>query len=223
MPKPRAILIVSAHWEDAPLAISNPALGTPLVYDFGGFADRYYTMRYPTPSAAQLARDVQALFSDARLHQSHRGLDHGAWVPLKARYPRADVPVLQLSMPSGDPEALYELGRRLQVLREQGVLVVGSGHMTHGLRWFNRKMLEGFVPRWSADFDAWAIDAVRRGAIDELADYRSAPGMPYSHPTADHFLPIFITLGAVNGRCDMIAAGVDGYTVGFSRRSFALS
>ena len=112
MPKPRAVLIVSAHWEAAPLMLSAPAAGTPLVYDFGGFSPRYYTLTYPTPDASALAAEVAALMpfsAPAHKHPS-RGLDHGAWVPLKVMYPLADVPALQLSIPASDPHQLLALG-----------------------------------------------------------------------------------------------------------------
>ncbi|WP_029144456.1 dioxygenase family protein [Microbacterium luticocti] len=225
LPKPTAVLIVSAHWEDAPLAISSPDAGTPLVYDFGGFHPRYYEMRYDTPDATALAREVTGLFSDVGAHEQRRGLDHGAWVPLKVMYPLADVPVLQLSMPTEHPDALFAIGRRLRALREQGVLVIGSGHMTHGIPFVTREMLHGdVVPTWSIDFDAWATEALDRGAIDELLDYRHrAPGMPYAHPTADHFVPMFITLGAGDPEANRPVTRVDGYMAGFSRRSFQLS
>ena len=141
MPKPRAVLIVSAHWENAPLSLSGPAAGTPLVYDFGGFERRFYEMTYQTPDAGWLARQVLALMPDTENVHTHadRGLDHGAWVPLKAMYPDADVPVLQMSLPTHDPDRLLDLGRRLQPLREQGVLIVGSGFITHGLPFLSRE------------------------------------------------------------------------------------
>jgi 4,5-DOPA dioxygenase extradiol len=224
LPKPRAILIVSAHWETAPLMLSAPGAATPLVYDFGGFPRRYYTMKYPTPDAAALARRVAALMpgSDPVYQHTSRGLDHGAWVPLMAMYPLADVPVLQLSMPTHDPVRLIEIGGRLQSLREEGVLVIGSGFMTHGLSSLTREMIEdGVVPSWSSDFDAWAADALARGDVDELSHYASrAPGMPYAHPTPDHFLPLFITLGASGDPEQPVKMAVDGYMVGLAKRSF---
>ncbi|ATE54135.1 MULTISPECIES: dioxygenase family protein [Actinosynnema] len=226
LPKPKAVLIVSAHWEDAPLALSAPAAGTPLVYDFGGFHPRYYRMRYDTPDATALARRVAALMPDAEPVHQHpaRGLDHGAWVPLMAMLPLADVPVLQLSMPSHDPARLVELGARLAPLRQEGVLLIGSGFMTHGLRFATREMfLHNAVPTWSADFDAWAAEALGRGDVDELAAFRTrAPGMPYAHPTPDHFLPIFITLGAATDPAQRAVTAIDGYTMGFAKRSFQL-
>ena len=121
LPKPRAILIVSAHWETAPLSLSAAAPATPLVYDFGGFAPVYHTMTYPTPDAGGLARSITSMMPDVEpIHQhTSRGLDHGAWVPLKVMYPYADVPVLQMSMPTHDPQRLFDLGRRLRPLREE--------------------------------------------------------------------------------------------------------
>jgi hypothetical protein len=134
MPKPRAVLIVSAHWEAAPLMLSSPAAGTPLVYDFGGFQQRYYTLTYRTPDASAFAREVAALMPDSAPAHQHpsRGLDHGAWVPLLAMYPDADIPVLQMSMPDLDPQHLFEVGRRLAPLRDEGVLIVGSGFAVVG-------------------------------------------------------------------------------------------
>ncbi|GAA1591251.1 dioxygenase family protein [Actinoplanes couchii] len=224
MPKPTGILIVSAHWESAPLSLSAPAAHTPLVYDFGGFHRRYYQMRYDTPDASALARRVAAAMPDSEPVHQHpsRGLDHGAWVPLMAMYPLADVPVLQLSMPSQDPSRLLAIGERLRGLRDEGVLVIGSGFMVHGLPFMTREMVvHGTVPSWSSDFDAWAADALGRGDVDELAAYQDrAPGMPYAHPTPDHFTPLFVTLGAADRPDAPVRTTIDGYMIGFSKRSF---
>jgi 4,5-DOPA dioxygenase extradiol len=223
LPKPRSVLIVSAHWESAPMTLSASAAGTPLVYDFGGFHPRYYQMTYPTPDAGELARRVAAALPDGMPVHEHpsRGLDHGAWVPLKVMYPLADVPVLQLSMPTQDPGRLLDIGRRLRSLREEGVLVIGSGFMTHGLPFVSPEMLTGQVPSWSSDFDAWAADALSRGDVDTLADYQAkAPGMPYAHPTADHYIPLFITLGAASREDDPADTTIEGYMMGLSKRSF---
>ncbi|KND26076.1 dioxygenase family protein [Streptomyces acidiscabies] len=226
LPRPKSILIVSAHWEDAPLAISASAAHTPLVYDFGGFHPRYYRMRYDTPDATALAHRVAAAMPDGEpLYQhTNRGLDHGAWVPLMAMYPLADIPVLQLSLPTHDPVRLMELGRRLAGLREEGVLVIGSGFMTHGLPFVTREMLDGVVPAWSSDFDQWAAEALAKGDVDELAAYASrAPGMPYAHPTPDHFLPLFITLGSADDPERAVRTTIDGFMMGFAKRSFEVA
>ena len=125
------------------------------------------------------------------MHQhASRGLDHGAWVPLKIMYPAGDIPVLQMSLPTDDPYRLIELGRRLRPLRDEGVLVIGSGFLTHGLPFLREFRIDAPAPGWSTDFDAWAAEALARGDIDELASYRTkAPGMPYAHPTVEHFTP----------------------------------
>ncbi|WP_255455533.1 dioxygenase [Microlunatus sp. Gsoil 973] len=145
LPQPRAVLIVSAQWEAAPLALSSPAAAMTPVYDFGGFAPRYYTLRYDTPDASELAGLVRSVLPEGARPHEHldRGLDHGAWVPLMAMYPNADVPVLQLSLPTQDPGKLLELGRRLQALRDHGVLIIGSGFMTHGLPFLTREIIQG--------------------------------------------------------------------------------
>jgi 4,5-DOPA dioxygenase extradiol len=226
MPKPRAVLIVSAHWEAAPLMLSAPGAGTPLVYDFGGFAARYYTLTYPTPDATAFASEVASLMpaaSPAHQHPS-RGLDHGAWVPLKIMYPLADVPVLQLSLPTSDPSALLALGARLRPLRESGVLVIGSGFLTHGLPFLTPSaMTGGVVPGWSQEFDLWAASALGRGDVEELSRYRGAPGMPYAHPSADHFLPLFVTLGAASDPEAPVRTVIDGYWMGLAKRSFQVA
>jgi 4,5-DOPA dioxygenase extradiol len=226
MPKPRAVLIVSAHWEAAPLMLSAPAARTPLVYDFGGFASRYYQLTYPTPDATAFAAEVAALMPDGSPVHQHpsRGLDHGAWVPLKVMYPLADVPVLQLSLPTADPGALLALGARLRPLRESGVLVIGSGFLTHGLPFLTSAMITGeSVPGWSSEFDLWAAEALARGDVDALTRYQRAPGMPYAHPSADHFLPLFVTLGAAADPERPVRTVIDGYWMGLAKRSFEVS
>ncbi|MCW2778970.1 MAG: Extradiol ring-cleavage dioxygenase class protein subunit [Frankiales bacterium] len=222
LPKPRAIVIVSAHWESESLAISS-TVSTELVYDFGGFAQTYFDMRYDTPEASGLARLVQSVMPDTEDLYEHRGrgLDHGAWVPLKVMYPHADVPVLQLSLPTHASTAkLLEIGRRLSTLREQGVLVIGSGFMTHGLQHVDWRRPD-VVPGWSSDFDAWVADALARGDVEELSAFRTrAPGLRYAHPTVEHFTPLFVTLGAATDPTAPVTTTVDGYMVGLSRRSF---
>jgi 4,5-DOPA dioxygenase extradiol len=221
LPKPKAILIVSAHWESAPLALSasRPA---DLVYDFGGFSQIYFRMRYDTPDGSDLARQVAALLPQKVHQHTSRGLDHGAWVPLKVMYPAADIPVLQLSIPTHDAGALMGIGARLKALREQGVLVIGSGYMTHGLPFITPDMIHhNAVPGWSSDFDAWAADALARGDVDELAAFRDrAPGLAYAHPTVEHFTPLFITLGAAADPTAAVTTTIDGYSFGLAKRSF---
>lgn len=222
MPKPKGVLIVSAHWESAPLMLSSPERGTPLVYDFAGFAPVYFQMTYPTPDANQLADRVAALMPDNEHvhHHASRGLDHGAWVPLKVMYPFADVPVVQMSMPTHDPQRLFDIGRRLRPLRDEGILVIGSGFMTHGLRYATRDMLfENRIPGWSAEFDAWVADALARGDLETLSSYHQAPGMPYAHPTVEHFTPLFIAIGASTDPASAPKTVIDDFQFGFAKRS----
>lgn len=224
MPKPKAILIVSAHWESAPLALSSSRANTAVVYDFGGFARRYYRMRYDTPDASDLARRVLSVLPDTETVHEHRdrGLDHGAWVPLKVMYPGADIPVLQLSLPTQDPGRLLALGARLRALRDEGVLIVGSGFMTHGVGFSTPDTIAGrIIPSWSSEFDSWATEALAAGDIDRLADYRStAPGMPYAHPSVEHFIPLFVTVGAATEPDAAIKPTITGYWGGQSKSSF---
>jgi len=226
LPRPTAILVVSAHWESAPLTIGSTTTGTPLVYDFGGFPRRFYEVTYPSPGAPDLARQVAALMPDDErvVQQPHRGLDHGAYVPLTVMYPDADIPVLQISLPSLDPERLLHLGRRLRPLREQGVLVIGSGFTTHGLPFLRDPRPEAPAPGWSAEFDHWTAEQLARGDVDALLDFRHrAPGMPYAHPTVEHFAPLFVTLGAADEPGRGIDQVVDGFWMGLAKRSFQVA
>ncbi|GAB4002449.1 dioxygenase family protein [Nocardioides ultimimeridianus] len=224
LPRPKAILIVSAHWESAPVSLS--ANGAPLVYDFGGFAEKYYRMTYQTPDSTALAARIAAMMPDTEpVHQhTSRGLDHGAWVPLKIMYPDADIPVLQMSLPTHDPERLLALGERLRPLREEGVLIIGSGFLTHGLPFLKDWRIEADAPGWSTEFDAWAGEAMARGDVDTLAAYRSkAPGMPYAHPTVEHYSPLFVTLGAASDPSEPGIQVIDGFWMGLSKRSLQVA
>ncbi|WP_241153743.1 dioxygenase family protein [Nocardioides pantholopis] len=224
LPRPTAILIVSAHWESAPLSLS--ANRAPLVYDFGGFDPRYYRMTYETPDSTALAQRIAAMMPDTEpVHQhTRRGLDHGAWVPLKLMFPAGDIPVLQMSLPTHDPEKLLELGRRLRPLRDEGVLIVGSGFLTHGLPFLTEFRIDAAAPGWSREFDAWAGEAMARGDVDELVAYRDrAPGMPYAHPTVEHYSPLFVTLGAATSADQPGLQVVDGFWMGLSKRSLQVA
>jgi 4,5-DOPA dioxygenase extradiol len=219
--KPTAILIVSAHWESDGIGITSTA-PTELVYDFGGFDRMYHRMRYDTPDPSALAQKVRAVFPDTEQVFEHRnrGLDHGAWVPLKVMYPEADIPVLQLSLPTSDTSTLLAIGERLRPLREQGVLVIGSGFMTHGLPYLDWSRPD-LVPGWSREFDLWAADALARGDVDELANFRTrAPAVRYAHPTVEHFTPLFVTLGAASDPAAAVDTAIDGFAMGLAKRSF---
>ena len=226
LPRPKAILIVSAHWESAPLSLSASGPGVGLVYDFGGFPERYYRMTYETPDATALAQRIEAMMPDTEQVHQHpsRGLDHGAWVPLKIMYPEADIPVLQMSLPTHDPDKLLTLGSRLRELRDEGVLIIGSGFLTHGLPFLKEFRIDAAAPGWSVDFDAWAAEALSRGDVAELAAYKTkAPGMPYAHPTVEHYTPLFVTLGAATDPGSPGDQIIDGYWMGLSKRSLLVA
>lgn len=149
----------------------------PLVYDFHGFPERYYRTRYPSPGAPGLARRARGLLDAREIAWSDdeaRGLAHGAYVPLVAMYPKADVPVLQVSMPALDPTELVALGRALAPLRDEDVLVFGSGFLTHNMRYAFRPG----IPSWATEFDAWAADALARFDVDALEDFRRRAPAP---------------------------------------------
>ncbi|TDC55759.1 dioxygenase [Actinomadura sp. KC345] len=220
LPKPEAVLMVSAHWEEAPLSI-GATRRVPLVYDFWGFPERYFKVRYDAPGAPGLADEVRGLVPG--VHQDEeRGLDHGAYVPLVEMYPDADVPVLQMSMPTLEPARLFEIGRSLAPLRDQGVLIVGSGFTTHNLSRVDVRLGSDTAPEaWSAEFDEWAEKAVEGGDVDALLDFRAkAPAAGIAHPRTEHFAPLFMSLGADADDPSERRSVVDGYWYGLAKRSF---
>lgn len=225
LPTPSAILVVSAHWEAAPLTIGSTTTETPLTYDFWGFPQRYYEVTYDAPGAPDLAARVQALmpYGEPVTHDPKRRLDHGAYVPLTVMYPDATIPVLQISMPTLDPLRLVALGHRLRPLRDEGVLIIGSGFTTHGLPFLDDPSPGAAPPEWSAEFDGWARERFAAGDVDALVDFRrKAPGMPYAHPTIEHFAPLFITLGASSDPGQSAKQVIDGYWMGLAKRSIEL-
>lgn len=203
LPRPEAVLCVSAHWEQPRPAVSGTD-APETIHDFFGFPEALYEMRYPAPGAPALAARVKDLLDAAGLGcevHPRRGLDHGAWVPLKLAWPEADVPVTQLSVQTAlGPEHHLALGRALAPLRREGVLVLASGSATHNLREFGRYPLDAEPVGYAAAFAAWLDDAVARGDVAALADWqRRAPEAARNHPTPEHFLPLFAALGAGDG------------------------
>ncbi|MFI2075702.1 dioxygenase [Streptomyces triculaminicus] len=220
LPRPRAILMISAHWEEAPLALG--ATGTvPLVYDFWGFPEHYYRVHYPAPGAPELADRVRRTLRGAGTPVQdlpERGLDHGAYVPLVEMYPDAGVPVLQMSLPTLDPRRLMDIGRRLAPLRDEGVLIVGSGFFTHNLAAL--KHAGSGPPSWSAEFDAWGREALEAGDVDVLADFaHKAPAGRLAHPRTEHFAPLFVAMGAAEGDLGGQRSVIDGFWMGLAKRS----
>jgi 4,5-DOPA dioxygenase extradiol len=227
LPRPSAVLMVSAHWESRPVAVGATRT-VPLLHDFYGFPARYYQVTYPAPGAPGLAARVRALVAgDAGAaaagpvaEDPRRGLDHGAYVPLLAMYPRADVPVLQLSLPTLEPRLLFALGRALAPLRDEGVLVVGSGFLSHNLRAADPGPAPQ-TPAWAAEFDAWAAEALARKDVDAVLDYRRrAPGVQLALPTHEHFVPLVVALGAASRAPADVRFPITGFLAGsLTRRS----
>ncbi|MFC9897672.1 dioxygenase [Nocardia sp. NPDC127579] len=222
LPTPEAILVVSAHWEDAPTTLGATST-VPLVYDFWGFDDKYYRVRYPAPGAPELASKVRTLLNNSVHDAPDRGLDHGAYVPLVEMYPEADVPVLQISMPSLEPAELFALGRKLAPLREEGVLIMGSGFFTHNLREMVPDTTDEPAPAWSAEFDEWGREALAAGDVDALLDFQhTAPDAVRAHPRTEHFAPLFVTLGAGEADLGAYRTAIDGFWYGLAKRSIQL-
>jgi 4,5-DOPA dioxygenase extradiol len=200
--KPKAILVVSAHWETSQPRVSAP-MRNETIYDFGGFERELYTLTYPAPGSLTLAARVVELGAQSQVNidiDPSRGLDHGAWVPLILAWPDADIPVAQLSVqPSASVEHHLRLGQMLEALREEGVLILGSGSFTHDLRSYmpHRHDVEAMEPAWVTDFADWMHARIMAGDYDSLKDYRAlAPHAVRNHPTEEHLHPLFVALGA---------------------------
>jgi len=220
--RPEAVLVISAHWERAPLTIGATST-VPLVYDFWGFPERFYQISYRAPGAPGLASRVRQLLAG---HQDvteapRRGLDHGAFIPLMCMWPDAGVPILQISMPSLEATALLETGRQLAPLRDEGVLIIGSGFLTHGLPFIDMTRSDDDPPAWSAEFDAWAAECIAKRDFDALVDFRHrAPAINYAHPTVDHLVPLFVSLGTAVDSPGGIDTAIEGFWLNLSKRSF---
>jgi len=204
--QPKAILVVSAHWETAVPTVSAGDRNET-IHDFRGFPRALYEMSYPAPGspavAARVAQLLRAADIDCNIDRG-RGLDHGAWVPLLLMYPHADIPVLQLSVqPHLGPEHHLRVGRALAALRQEGVLVIGSGSFTHDLSEFRGHGLNDPAPDWVNSFADWFHDELTGNRIDHLLDYRrQAPFAAKNHPTEEHLLPLYTALGAAGEKTD---------------------
>ena len=201
IPRPAAIVVVSAHRE-APWPIRvNAAARPPLIYDFGGFPKALYELTYPAPGSPQLAGEVVRLLSDAGLPAEPdptRGWDHGVWIPLRLLYPEASVPVVEVSLPvPREPQTVLQMGAALAPLRRRGILLVGSGGIVHNLGLARLDRTEGPVDDWARQFDEWVRERVDRRDVDEIVPYRErAPHARLAVPATEHFDPLLFALGA---------------------------
>lgn len=219
MPRPRALVVASAHWEAGPPVRITGAAHPELIYDFSGFPDELYRLTYPAPGDPGLAREIARTLS-AQVDE-RRGLDHGVWVPLRRLFPAAEVPVVAVSLTRGaDPQHYLELGKALAPLREEGVLLVGSGGVVHNLGRVDFGNKAAPVDGWAREFDGWVRDRLEHSEVDRLLDYRrQAPNARLAVPTTEHFDPLFVALGAAgSGRVKEIYAGF--HHANLSMRSF---
>jgi 4,5-DOPA dioxygenase extradiol len=210
--RPQAILVISAHWETAAPMVSAVDRNET-IHDFGGFPRALYEMQYGAPGSPAVAARVAELLRAAGLDcqiDRRRGLDHGAWVPLRLMYPQADIPVLQLSVqPHLGPAHHLNVGRALAPLRQEGVLVIGSGSFTHDLSEFRGHGPNDPAPAWVNSFADWFDAALTNGQTDALLDYRRrAPFAAKNHPTEEHLLPLYAAWGAAgeNARVERLHA-----------------
>lgn len=201
LPRPKAIVVASAHWEtsDGPAVSLAPQPET--IHDFGGFPPALFAIQYPAPGAPGVAERVATLLEQSGQAVSRspdRGLDHGAWVPLRLMYPQADIPVTQLSvLRGGTPAAHLALGAAITALRDEGVLVIGSGSLTHNLYEFRGQGITAPVPGWVSEFGDWMQSMLAQNQRAALLDYRrQAPHAARNHPSEEHLLPLYVAMGA---------------------------
>jgi len=222
-PRPNAVLIASAHWETQ-LPMLSTARQPETIHDFGGFPDDLYKIRYPAPGASEVAANAVQLLQAAGFAATTngcRGLDHGAWVPLRRLYPDANVPVTQISIqPSLDAEHHMRVGAALAPLTRKGVLIIGSGHMTHNLReWMSRArqtsmaLADSQAEPYVTEFRQWIASALARNDRASLVRWQQlAPNAARAHPTPEHLMPLFVAFGAAGEnlvRIEPVDAGID--------------
>ena len=215
LPRPRAIVMASAHWLSHQPQVGAAAL-PETIHDFGGFPAALYQLRYPAPGSPELAAEVAQLLSKANLPaliDPARGLDHGAWVPLRLLYPDADIPVVPITIQPGlGPAHQYAVGRALASLRNAGVLIIGSGSITHNLHDLGAGYSDARQAPYVRPFIEWMEQKLVAGEVEALLDYRrQAPGAEKAHPTEEHLLPLFVALGAAGPAAQAlrIDAGID--------------
>ena len=227
LPAPRAIVIVSAHWDTA-VATVGFADRPETIHDFRGFPDELYALRYPATGCREAAEEVVTAIKAAGLpveKDAGRGLDHGAWIPLRLMFPDADVPVIPLSIQSrGGATQAYRLGQALAPLAARGFLVIASGNITHNLRDYQvAARHSGQTPAYVREFSDWLATCLAARDILALLDYRrQAPGAVQAHPSDEHLLPLYVALGAggETAQSRRFHAGIDDYVIAMDAYSF---
>ncbi len=228
LPKPKAVLMVTAHWEtNLPMFSGNAS--PSMIYDFGGFPDALYKIQYAAPGEPDVAARAQALLKDAGFTagvDGCRGFDHGTWVPLLKMYPDADVPIVQLSVQTAmNPRHHFEVGRALAPLTKEGVLIVGSGHLTHNLRDWMMSRGQTAHAAYAVKFQAWVYQHLATHDVDALTHYRDqAPEALRAHPTEEHFLPLFVALGAAgeDAKVQRVFDGFEGSALAMDAYRFGV-
>jgi 4,5-DOPA dioxygenase extradiol len=227
LPAPRAIIIISPHWDTAVPTVGSSAQ-PETVHDFGGFPEELYRIQYPATGCPEGAQEVMQAIQAAGLPVElapRQGLDHGAWVPLRLMFPEADVPVIPLSLQSrAGPQQAYRLGQALAGLGEKGFLVIGSGNLTHNLQdYFVAHRNDGQTPSYVRDFAEWIADRVENQGIEELLNYRvTAPSATRAHPTDEHLLPLYVAWGAAGAeaKAERFYSGIDDYVLAMDAYTF---
>jgi len=225
--RPCAIVAISAHWgSDETISVTGVKRNTT-IHDFGGFPAPLYELTYNAPGDPELASDIVGLLQENGFHAAttaHRGLDHGTRIPLRLMYPEADIPVVAMSVPlQRSPKEPYKIGQALAPLRQQGVMILGSGGIVHNLRLVHFADPQAQVERWAAEFDRWFRDAVEQNKLADLLSYEHAgPHAQLAVPTFEHFAPVFVVLGAASDPKE-VTTTYEGFEHGnISMRSFAL-
>lgn len=206
--KPKAIALISAHWQEPGIRIASGAR-PGMIYDFGGFPRQLYELKYDAPGSPDLAEEIAARMKDAGFDvqlDETRGWDHGVWVPLRLMFPAARIPVVEVSLPTRwTPQQLHKIGQALSGLRTSGVLIMGSGGIVHNLHRMNWRDKNATADPWAQDFQSWVKARVGQHDLESLFRYESqAPHARWAVPTAEHFAPLFPVVGAAGAAAELV-------------------
>lgn len=220
LPRPEAIIVMSAHWESNALEVST-AVRAMTWHDFNGFPQELYEIRYPAPGNPELAEEILKLLADSHISahaNSTRPRDHGVWMPLLHMYPEADIPVIEISLPMNmSSNEIYQIGKILSILRERQILLIGSGSITHNLRELNWRGGNANVPEWASTFRNYVVSKLSHNHFDAVLDWENIPFIERNHPTIEHFAPLFFAMGTgprfniVHSSFSMGSLGMDIY------------